>query len=83
MLSFGQIILAVTAILATLVPASPVAQNDAPAPLNGVIQPIETKIPETQVYDGKDPGPVPVPQTTASPTPSPRFTAPVKIVQDI
>ncbi|KAF7507014.1 hypothetical protein GJ744_011038 [Endocarpon pusillum] len=83
MLSFGKTILAVTAILATLVSASPEAQADAPAPLDAVIQAIETEIPKTKVYKGEDPGPLPVPKTTASPTPSPRFTAPVKIVEDI
>lgn len=83
MLSFGKIILATTAILATLVSASPAAQDDAAAALNAVIEPIETVIPKSKVYKGKDPGPVPVPKTTASPTPSPRFTAPVKIVEDI
>ncbi|ERF69990.1 hypothetical protein EPUS_03542 [Endocarpon pusillum Z07020] len=83
MLSFGKIILAVTAVLATLVSASPEAQDDALAPINAGVQAIETEVPETQVYQGTDPGPVPVPKTTASPTPSPRFTAPVNIVEDI
>lgn len=83
MLSFGKIILAVTAILAAVVSASPVAQKDDPALLNGAIDPIETKIPKTKVYKGKDPGRLPVPTNTATPTPSPRYNAPIKIVQDI
>lgn len=83
MLSFGKIILAVAAILAVVVSASPVAQDEAAAPLNEAIQPIEAKIPKTKGYKGKDPGPLPVPQTTALPAPSPRYTAPVKIVDEI
>lgn len=83
MFSLSKIILAATAILAAVVSASPFAQvNPAPA-VNGVIQPIETVIPATQAYDGADSGPLPVPKTTASPTPSPRYTAPIKIVSDL
>jgi hypothetical protein len=76
MLSLGKIIFAVTAILAAVAYASPVAQDAA-------IEPIETKIPKVKVYKGKDPGAVPVPRLPPAPTPSPRFTAPVKIVKDI
>jgi hypothetical protein len=74
--SLSKILFATAAILA-VVSASPFPQE------NGVIQPIETKVPKTKAYEGKDPGPVPVPKTTASPTPSPRYTAPIKIVSDL
>jgi hypothetical protein len=83
MLSFGKILFAVTAFLAAAAYASPVAQEDKQAGVNGVIEPIETKIPKVKVYVGKDPGPLPVPKTEPSPSPSPRYTAPVKIVKDI
>jgi hypothetical protein len=83
MLSLRQILLATTAVLAAVVSASPVAQNEAAVGLNGVILPIETVIPKTKAYEGADPGPLPAPKTTASPTPSPRYTAPIKIVSDL
>lgn len=83
MLSLGRIILATTTILAAVVSSSPLAQIDQAANLDGVVQPIETTIPETQAYDGVDPGPVPVPSPLPTPTPSPRYTAPVKIVSDL
>lgn len=78
MLSLSKIILAATAFFAVVVSASPVAQ-DAPE----AVAAVETKIPKVKAYHGKDPNQVPVPKTTASPTPSPRYTAPIKIVSDL
>jgi hypothetical protein len=83
MFSLSKIVFAVAAFLAVAAYASPVAQEGKEAGVNGVIEPIETKIPKVKVYFGKDPGPLPVPKLAPAPTPSPRFTAPVKIVKDI
>jgi hypothetical protein len=76
--NLSKLILVTLAILAMIVSASPVAQDQ------GIqeIQPIETKIPKKKVYHGKDPNRLPVP-TTIPATPSPRYTAPIKIVSDL
>ena len=81
--SLIKIVFAATAILAVAVSATPLAQTDQPALVNGLAQATETVVPQTQAYEGVDPGPLPVPKTTASPTPSPRFYAPIKIASEL
>lgn len=80
--SISRIFLVATTVFAAFVSASPVAQVDVLAPAN-IVLPIETIIPSKLVYKGEDPGPLQVPATTASPTPSPRYTAPIKVVSDL
>ena len=82
MLSLGKILLAVTAFLATVSYASPMAQDGKQAGVDGKVEPIETKIPKVKVY-AKDHGQLPVPKLPPPPSPSPRYTAPVKIVKGL
>lgn len=79
----SKMIFAATAVLVTMVAASPVAQMGPAQISKGMAQAIETIVPEEVAYPGVDPGPLPGPVATPSPTPSPRYTGPVKVVSDI
>ncbi len=81
--SLYKIFFIATAIFAAVVSSTPAAQEDQAPAANGVVLPIENVVPKSRAHKGKDPGPLPVPKATAEPTPSPRFTAPVKIVENL
>lgn len=77
------IFIVAAAALATFVSASPLAQGDQPQVVDGATQAAETVVPNNKAYEGVDSGPLPIPSPTASMNPSPRYTAPIKIVSSL